>query len=193
MKEQIRSHTPKYRTERVRFRFRAEGKEQRAEEPTRESHLPPGGSLSPKILGEPRSSLESWLEHATCISSRSNPRSQACVAPLCPSSQSPQGHLQQRNGSDMSIMRQSGHWGPRTRRTHLPKMGTGGCLAGSTPAFFAKLLQGQGSLCLDDATSHSSYAWRAFAVLQVYNVVTVPVSYTVNGAHTGCTTARQTR
>lgn len=118
VKEQIRSHT-KSRTESVRFRFRAEGKEERAEEPT-ESHLE---SPFSKILGEPRA-----LEHATCISTRSNPRSQACAAPFpyaLPSAphQAPQGQLQQRNGSDMSIMRESGHWIHSARRTHLPKMG----------------------------------------------------------------------
>lgn len=62
VKEQIRSHTPKYRTERVRFRFRAEGKEQRAEEPTesRTCHL------EGPFLQKSWASLEPWKLAGTC-------------------------------------------------------------------------------------------------------------------------------
>lgn len=160
MKEQIRSHTPKYRTERVRFRFRAEGKEQRAEEPTYRERVP-----FSKSLGR-ASSLGSWLEHATCIPSRSNPRSQACVWPPSAPHQTPQAHVQQRNGSDMSIMRAVRPLGPTTPAgPTYQKWGRAvAWLLGSTPAFFAKLLQGQGSLCFAwtmQQAIHSFYTWRA--------------------------------
>jgi hypothetical protein len=128
---QVRSHPRSDGTQRVRFRFRAGGKEERAEQPARSSIR---RVLSPKSW-----SLVPW-KHATCISTRSNPRFQACPFPsvgvLCPSPV-PWAASSSEVESDMSIMRQSGHWFHCARRTHLPNQ-DGQRLAGSTPAFFTE-------------------------------------------------------
>lgn len=124
VKERIRSRTPSPGRRVSVLDFGRKGRREGPTEPT-ESHLERPFS---KSLGR-ASSLGTCNVHLNSKQPKVS-GSQAGVRPFpsgplwaLPLTSLLRAGLQQRNGSDMSIMRESGHWAHRARRTHLPKMG----------------------------------------------------------------------